>query len=424
VFRPLGLFGISPILRPVNAANLQRLFLGKSIFSYLGMPQYLRSIVGSLSTSAQALITKTTHTFSLTDTEYFNNYMDTDFFDDLANEDEFVIASTGSIVAQCKVMDDTQALKTLTNSSVYHDGEDGQNEYRSLTELNSVVNIVPLQMIGATFQKHYLSNGLDVPEGGFGFTIGSYAIFDFVINVSDVPPDSSPGTVTIAGEVTIKGLITNTTAMQFNQVTQALPEPISNILDPGWAPNEEDGSLVDNTYGGFETVNKSAQIQISSRNNVSWDKEWLDGSSVNLDSNFSDSQNLHRDSSQDLTQLDTTPLVIPFNQTVTLDRGDTAIRLRAIGKVEHLLTNDLLADLWVNEPDWIDPQTCHEHFILNPDGPGFILDFHCHFNLGVTSNNFINNPMTMAEDLQEGSIALSMTVNGTRLNPISYDISN
>ncbi len=434
VFPSLGV-GISPVTNIIDDTVMNSLFFQRSIFSYLGMPQYFRSVIDSMVTSAELLETKSTHTFSLDDDEDFNNYIDTNFFDDLDTDPSFTIASTGSIVSQCKVMGATQALRTLTNSSVYHNGTDGQNEYRSLTELNSVVNLVPLQMISATYQKHYVAGGLDgTPDGAGGLLIASYAIFDFVINVSDIPPDPenpSPGTVTIAGDVTIKGLITNTEALRWRQISQQLPVPASNILIPGWGPNEADGSYLDATYSAAETVTKRVQIQISSRNNTSWDKEWLDGASVSLDSGFSDIDILHRDASTDLTPLDTTPLVIPFNQTVELDRGITSIRLRVIAKVEHILNSDsLIATLWEDPNNSSGPngtmpepsETCHEHLIL--DGTEFVLDFHCHPYLGVLNNFFLNDPLTAADDIQEGSLALSLTANGTRLSTISYEMSN
>jgi hypothetical protein len=203
-FRPLGLLGISPTLNDVNSANLQRLFLGKSIFSYFGMPQYFRSIIDSLVTQAIPLETKTEMDFTLDDDEYFNTYLGSSYFDNNVTG-PFTNDTLGTAIFQCKTQSSLEALKTLTGYSAYHDGTNDQNEYRSLTELNSVINIVPLQMNGATYWVDIVGGTNDK-----WFQIASYMIVDFVINVSSSLAEGE--SVTIDGEATVKGLILDTTA--------------------------------------------------------------------------------------------------------------------------------------------------------------------------------------------------------------------
>jgi len=432
-FKPMGV-GISPVTNPVDAEAMQRLFLAKSVFSYLGLAQYFRAAIDALSTSAQSLTSKATHTFTLNDVDHWGNFSGSSFLDDPGDDHLFTIVSTGTFVSECKVMGATQALKTLTNSSLYHNGEGGQNEYRSFTELNAVVNLVPMQMFGASYTKHNTTPFLNSAPGANGFRISSYAYFDFAINVSDIPPDSDnpePGTVTVDGEVTVKNLITNGNALDWRQIRQAMPVPASNIFDEGWGPNEDDGSYSDETYGGTETVNKDAFIQISSTNDTAWDKAWLGAEAADDGSGFNDSLNLHRDASTDLTPLSSAPLVVPFSQTVELGAGATSIRVRVKASTEHLLRSDsLLSTLWVDPlnsggpngtmPE--DPQFCHEHIIIV--GIEFVLDFHCHFYLNVLDNFFVGDPMTAAEDIQEEPFSVSLTVNGTRLDAISYEMAS
>lgn len=442
-FHSLG-FGISPILNTIDDKVMNNLFFQRSIFSYLGMPQYFRSIIDAMSTSAQSLATKSTHIFSLKNDQDFNNYSKIDFFNNRPTLPFSDLATFGHIVSKCEVMNPTQALQTLTNSSIYHNGIDGQNEFRSLTELNSVVNLVPLQMIGATYQHQKNVAFNSVPEGGFGGSITSYAIFDFVINVSDISPDpnnSSPGTVTLTGDITVQSMITNVDSLDWKFDVTTQPTPISNIFIPGWEPNVQDGSLRLLTMKPAELVKRHARIQISSRNNTSWDKEWLGGKSVDLNSGFSDTSNLdrpetvnnfpHNTVNPDGLPLDTSPLIVPFNQTVELDRGTTSIRLRAFARTSHSLGGaSLLLDNWqdpndANNPDGVlptDPIFWHEHIIL--DGIEFVLDFHSHPFLGVLDNLFLGDALALFDQLTEEAITLSLTVNGTRLNTLSYEMSN
>jgi len=432
-FRPMGI-GITPVTNQVDAEALNRLFFDKSVFSYLGLAQYFRAAIDALSTAAQSLTTKATHTFSLIDLNHWNNYSGTSFLDIQGNDPFLEITHGGTFVAECKVMGATKALKTLTNSSVYHNGENGQNEYRTFTELNSVMNLVPMQMFGASYTKHYTGKFQNSSKGALGFLITAFAFFDFVVNVSDLPPDpddATPGTVTIDGEITVQNLITNTHALDWRQISQALPNPVSLLLTPGWAPNEGDGSFSDFTYGAAETVRKNGSVQISVSNDTSWDKVWLDKPTVLDGDGDSVSDELHRDASRDLTPLPNAPLVVPFNTTVALGAGATSVRVRVKAATEHSLYSDLLLPtLWVdplnsNGPIGSMPEPpifCHEHFII--EDTQFVLDYHCHFFLNTLDNFFVGDPMTAADDIQEEPFSVSLTVNGTRLDAISYEMSS
>lgn len=411
--------GHTPSTNPIDEQAFNDLFANKTIFSYFGMPQYLRAAIASLYSAGAGLLTKAEHQFSLDDFEYFNTYGHLGaFFANPPSEFDEAL-SLGTYYSQCAVNTAAEALSTFTGSPVYHNGAGDQNEYRSLTELNSVVNIVPVQMVGATFwtdiNGHSTINGNPVSytRGGRGVNAASYMIADFVINVSDIPVDPDnpePGTITVAGTATVNSLITDASQYYYTETRRNLPVPITN----------PPGDIVTTTYGSDETIRKDISIAMSSTNGFSWDKVWLDGSEVADSGSFSDSvdlDNLGGGNDQDpggIITLDQSPLVVPFTKTFTLGAGCTSVRMRLFARNRHTL-----GQVHFSEPDsWVPVEFCHYHpFII------VFPDFHCHYPVGVHEGDWTNDPDSVTTDLAATNIELSLTVTGTSISPMTYEVS-
>lgn len=421
--------GHTPTTTIIDAEALNILFGNKLIFSYLGMPQYFRTVIEDLANAAYGLTEKAELEFTLTDhADYFNNYSHQVFYHSQPPDSHYGFNSAGTLYAQCAVVSPTVALKILNGTTEYHNGTDGQNEYRSLTELNSVINLIPLQMVGATFwtdTKGYRET-ID-GEGGITYeiddqtgrtiSVASIMIADFVINISDIPPDPEdpePGTVTIAGTATVHSLITDPTAMYFTETRRYLPSPI-NSPDPG--------PIVTIIWGNSQHVKKEISIDISATNNFTWDKAWLGGEEINDSEHFPedssdgyDNQTTINGGSSEVGYelLDQSDLEVTFSKEITLGAGCTSIRLRAFMK-----NRGYIGQLpFTSEDLWVPIEYCHEHgFIIFQPG------YHCHYPIGVHYNGYVGDPDGIVEAFASPNMELSLTVTGTNMDTLELNVS-
>lgn len=420
--------GHTPTTSIIDAAALNTLFGDKLIFSYLGMPQYFRAVIEDLASIAGDLTERAELEFTLNNhADYFNNYSHQASYHSQPPDLHYGFDSAGTAYTQCVVVSPTVALKTLSGATEYHDGTDGQNEYRSLTELNSVINLIPLQMVGATFwtdTKGYrtrTSGGGTIYEvddqTGRTISVASIMIADFVINVSDVPPDPedpTPGTVTVAGTATIHSLITDPTAMYFTETRRYVPTPITSP-DPG--------PIATVIWGNSQHIKKEISIDISATNSFAWDKAWLNSEEID------DSEHFPQDPSDGLDNqttvnggsseagyelLDQSDLEVTFSKEITLGAGCTSIRLRAFMKNRGYIGQQSFTPTHL----WVPIEYCHEHgFIIIQPG------YHCHYPIGVHYNGYVGDPDDIVEAFANPNMELSLTVTGTNVDTLELNVS-
>lgn len=429
-------FGYTPSTSPIDEVALNNLFANKTIFSYIGMPQYFRTVINSLTVAANNLNSKIEHDFVLINTsgepraEYFNRYSHQGSFFEEPPDEHYERTSEGKAYAQCIVHESGQVLKILTGSTDYHNGVDGQNEYRSLTELNSVINIIPLQMVGATYWTDTKGYRFVTPPGiyeiddqtGRSFMVAAYMIADFVINVSDIPPDPNsptPGTITIEGDATVHSLITDPTQYYYTETRRLVPIPIT----------EPPGSLIQTEFGCAQSIRKNVDIAMSMTTQLAWDQSWLGSSLVEGTESFTDVVDLvtetggsrSRDASVEDSEwmgsfvtLNQDDLITSFSKTFTLGAGCTSIRMRVFLRNRHSLDQGA----YTSEDLWVPVEFCHEHdFVLVRPG------FHCHYPAGVIGNGWANNPDIVPDFLASPNMELSFTVTGTNINSFTCNVS-
>jgi len=402
----------------IDDTQFNRLFADKTVLSYIGMPQYLRAVIASMSSYASAMDGKVEMDFSLPDTEAadFNKYSHQDsWHDNVPTGYHGTRDSEGKVFMECKSLSPSQALNALTGSDSYHNGQDGMNEYRSLTELNSVINVMPAQMIGAQFwtdTKGFKAQWSPItgwvyyvgPETGRTFTYASYMIVDFTINVSDIPidpDDPEPGQVTIVGEATVKSPISDPTAYYYHESSTWYYSP-AHI--PPHDPVEENSF----DYGCTQSLKKNVDIQMSMKNQYGWDSVWLGGGPASDTYSETDEfEDVVTDGGVvpgvGFITCDQSDLVVPFSHTFTMGAGCTAIRMRAFIRNRHEIgmMPGILFDPWNPGP--------------TSPGPGI--------QYIVTDSGPTGSPDSVPDTLVSSNVAVSFTVTGTRMDSLSYDFS-
>ncbi|RLC89055.1 MAG: hypothetical protein DRJ03_00395 [Chloroflexi bacterium] len=420
--RPASLFVSVPVHYPafteIDEEKLNDLFGDKTVLSYFGMPQYLRAVTEVLSDAAAAMESKAELPFDLPDTDSaaFNGYSGESFwFQNLDPASPVDSSNEGKMWVECKSLSPERALKTLTGSNEYHNGADGMNEYRSLTELNAVINVMPVQMIGAQYwtdRTGYV--GVYPPGGGYytyvgpetgrDFTYASYMILDFVINVSDIPVDPDnpePGEVTITGEATVKSPISDPTAYYYG-------ESVTWYYAPLLCPPHDPVEVRDLQYGCSQSLKKTVRVAMSMKNKFGWDGVWLGGGQVvendYTDETFEDNAiNGGIVPGVGFITCDQSDLVVPFEHTFTLGVGCTAIRMRAYIQNRHKIG--------------MEPGP-----LFNVLGPG-PYSWAPSISYYINSSGPLGNPDSVPGDLVSPNIEVSFTATGTRMEPLSYQMA-
>jgi len=420
--RPLSAFVTYPANLPsfttIDEDQFYRLFNNKTVLSYIGMPQYLREVIANMYEYARTMDEQVELPFTIPDEEAadFNFYSDqASWHTDLPENYKGERNSKGKMFIQCKSLDPTNALKVLTGSDEYHDGDGELNDYRSLTELNSVVNLLPAQMVGAQFwtdTKGYMESFSPIggwsyyvgPETGRTFTYTSYMIVDFVINVSDLPinfDDPESGEVTINGEAIIRSPISDPTSYYYT-------ESSTWFFSPAHVPPHDPIEYNNYEYGCGQSLKKTARINMSMKNKFGWDSRWL-GNELSEDqhSEFDEFEDVATEGGivpgVGFITCDQSDLIVPFDYTFVLAAGCTAIRLRAYLQNRHSI--DMI------------PAPLFNPFSPGPYSPGPGITYI------ITNSGPIGDPDSVPNNLVSSNIEFSFSVVGTNMNNLSYEFS-
>jgi len=427
----------TPTTNIIDTTQFIRLFGNKLIFSYFGMPQYFRSVINSLYAAATELSNKSEQEFTLNDPSYYNYYGNIEpnpwKFPTNASLANHEWLQGGKITHRCKVLSPSESLKVLTGFDNYHDGSDEANEYRSLTELNSVINLVPLRTTAATYWLDDHSYREVYSEGaGYrkeiddwtqrSFKIASHMYSDLAINISNIQEgqDAPQSTqVTIAGEVKIKNIITDVSTYHWHHTIR---EPNLPISQDDWT---EDKVPTEYIYGPSESILKYAHILIEINNKFSWDKVWLDAGESESDETWEDEFE------------DTTPggsvggdhggliplpsdheLTVPFTKTFTLSPGCNVIRVRIIGRNHHVITQD--KSVMIHPRLWWPYSMYWWKWWANLLGyPPWMYVY----PRRTLYTGWENDPSMTVDMIEWSNIEASYTITGDNFDPIMCDVS-
>ncbi len=159
-------------------------------------------------------------------------------------------AVKGEYINKCTTLSIAKALELINQDGEFHLGPlEPTLDYRTFTELNAVVNILPIQINGGRFSE--------VSKAGSAGSFASwfnYFICDVNLNITNL---GDPKTIDINGDV----------LFEFTPIGQALLDadlPTSPL-------NTDDGSFNVNTAASRVLI-----YEMRSQNKFGWDKNWFD----------------------------------------------------------------------------------------------------------------------------------------------------
>lgn len=242
-----------------NKIDLELLFDKVLLRSYIGLPESLRAFFGDLSSSINDFNNQKIVQLSsdgpwgtagtlIADLPNPMNDLDQWLLDSLANnttvfpEDAgFIDAAKYNYVNKCTTISATQAKKILTGDEDFHQNSETVYEYRSLNELNGVINLLPIQTHKLQYYYTLDLDGVAPPEfdrvGALVFM--SYLICDICF-----------------------------TTFQKDEVSISITSEINNL----------DRSLIFNYFTtDILTFNSERQFLFASSvtNKFSWDRKWF-----------------------------------------------------------------------------------------------------------------------------------------------------
>jgi hypothetical protein len=373
---------------PADKTAFDALFTNKSTFSYVNLPQYFRDLIASLYDRASPLSGKTTVNFSeVKNAKNFSPWMEDTSVDGELRVTGSQILETGEFVHKCEVISPTQALKMLTNEVNYHDGPlPNQNDFRSITELNSVINLIPVQTTAVQYvlktTNAYQSNGDFIVDENYESpqTFGVYSVMvsDILLNIFN----KQRSIVRVNGQLIIDFPITRINA-EDNVYNIAGKRRLFGGLG-GFGP------IVDIDINPEENYSALAWIQTSITNNYGWDKSWFGLSSFDNSDFITLPFSLGETEVPKLYEPGTeiTPnQTYTINETFFLGTGYNSVRMRIQARNTQVLGTDpgpVHEDLWIDE-DSGNPGVIENHWVST--SPRFRKP-NIRLSYGVTSDNF------------------------------------
>jgi hypothetical protein len=327
----------------VSIIDFNTLFTGLHIFSYRNMAEKFQDYFSQLITFAQTFprIDQQKET-AFGSVPYLTPIIDIpkhypfeDRLDFLNSADvEFNFSNFGTPAhrfgSNFKVLNRTDALKLMTENDIFHKNSENIYEYRSLTELNSVINIVPVQ--GYSFTFNCLTTDpslLYVPPFTGAVQARFFVVFsivDVIINILNLSDKS----VSIDGSVLIEYLGNPSPFFQIQ------PDTLEKII---LTPNPQ--------------IQRKVSISTSLTNLFTWDRVWLGLEEFNDKTLevFSANHNI----TNFLQPVDS----VNFSENFDLQQGNNCIRMRilshSMGFVNDTFDYDkITTNLTINIPN-IDP---------------------------------------------------------------------
>ncbi len=161
-----------------------------------------------------------------------------------------------------KILTREEALQVFNGRTTFHNNSETQHEYRTMTELNAVVNLVPIQMNAfkhSTFATAAIGSGTN-------FLHSSWAIVDIclnIVNINHSDEDVLGNDITIAGTATLDGsdYLLNIPPLLRSINCTSTSSPISKY--------------VSGTIYALGWISREFKFQTSLTNKFTWDRDWL-----------------------------------------------------------------------------------------------------------------------------------------------------
>jgi hypothetical protein len=319
-------FGGTKYSPDTNEINFDSLFNNLLLRSYVGIPETFREYFSILANNANDFNLQEAVTLSSDQLGGTPGQLIVDLPNPIEDVDVFPTGDNSTVfpedadffgeyeyINECASMSVSNSLKALTGISSFHQNTETNYEYRSLTELNSVINILPVQINGL---KYYYT--IDTSSA----TYPSYPLNGGIVYVSYCICD-------ICFTTFQKDIITINCSANI--------ETIDDVLD------------------NFSHKNVLRQFLVSHSvtNNFSWDRKWFDISSedssdITSEDNFYISESLDDGLEPDADPgFDILPVSNDFSSNLVLPIGDGSHTVR----VRIIIKSKVLTDF--GQPDGI-----------------------------------------------------------------------
>jgi len=330
------------------------LFSDKVILSYQTIPQFFMDLISYFYSVAQEFSQETSANFQFLNAHNFINYApipgqaspvlyDTGEGGDLVATEAIIIPSL-QVKHKCEVLDPLKALQIFDGDTEYRRGRSSVlHEYRSLTQLNSVVNLVPVQTVASRLETE-IKHSIGVSVGGNpieyfvtdntdrSFSHVSFIISEFILNISL----AKPSTISIGSFYNMQTPISNV-----NNYTTILRSQVRTEL-----PLLGACTLVETSFDPMHRFTKTINVTYSLTNKFSWDRSWFGLPQTSETYNETDS--FSSGGIISLADLSPDPLSGNFNKTINIPAGHHILRIK------HVLQNNYLIGS-SNPPGGIQP---------------------------------------------------------------------
>lgn len=336
----------------VSVIDFNVLFTGLHVFSYGGMPEKFQDYCSQLIDFAQTYLDQQEE-IGLEDVPFDPFTPVTDiprhypFEDRLAFLEDADVEFNGTseefeifpnrFGSNFKILDRTTALKSMTGNDIFHKVDENLYEYRSLTELNSVINIIPVQ--GYSFTFNCLTSDPDItdssgrpPNQQKRFYV-VFSLVDVIINILNLSDKS----ISIEGSVELEYQVPTIGFFQFGI-------------------NENQNIKFPQTPAA--QIQRRVFVATSHTNSFTWDRVWL-----GLDQ-FNDKTLENLSMNHDITDINSVTIIpndiLDFSKNFTLQQGNNCIRTRILGHSMGFVEgtdnafDKIITNLTINIPD-MDP---------------------------------------------------------------------
>ena len=320
------------------------LFSDKVILSYQTIPQFFMDLISSFYSVAQEFSQGVSENFEFLNAKNFVNYApfpgqanavlyDTGEDSDLVITEAVIVPSL-QVKHKCEVLNPLKALQIFNGDVEYRRGRSSVlHEYRSLTQLNSVINLIPIQTVASRLETE-IKHSMGVSVGGApleyfitdntkrGFNHVSFIISEFILNISL----TKPSTISIESFYNMETPISNV-----NNYATTLRSQTRTEL-PLFGPC----TLIETNFDPMHRFNKTINVDYSLTNKFSWDRSWF--GLPEMSEMFNETDSFSSGGIISLPNLSPDPLNGNFNKTIDINAGHHTLRIK------HVLQNSYLIE--------------------------------------------------------------------------------